>query len=400
MDNDAFDRAFDAAEAKLAEMEDTDNSPIESEEPNSQSVTETQAEDLAVKEATNDDSKPKEVSQDKTSKRKKNASVSKDSKNAAPTQKAAKETEENNLSGQEADAENPEGVAQEDDSQGTDLPIEIPTFWPAEMKEAVAKGSKEDVVSHFSKYDQQRTEWANRIATEGAEGRAVKKRLDEGFASVRDEAIANGINTPLDELERYRAFDRILKRDPNKFLSDLGRKNGITPEEYAAAYYGDERESYQSEQYKDPRVDEALNEIKSWKEEQEQKSLQTEIDTFKKGSDSAGNERKAFAEAYAPQIDQAYQAISRMSEYGSLSMQDKLSHAYEYVLTEARKLHGVVATAKKPVEKIDPVAQAKKVKAAASSLTGGPSSGVMTPRPRAKTIDEALDRAEEQLGIR
>jgi len=70
-----------------------------------------------------------------------------------------------------------------------------------------------------------------------------------------------------------------------------------------------------------------------------------------------------------------------------------LEQAYENVLSQARKAFGAQAPA--PVQVMP-----EKVKAASGSINGAPTNGVIAKKRKPKTLDEALDMAEEMVGGR
>lgn len=288
-------------------------------------------------------------------------------------------------------------------------PINPPTFWSADKKDAFVKAPRE-VQEAVLAYENQRNEWANRIASEAQRGKAFDKRLYEDMGNDpeaikihKSKLALNGVKDEVEELHRYRQWDTVFNTDPYTGIADLMKKNNLTPYDFI------EGASQEAQYQTDPRIEQELEAVRQTKEEvarikeqlelQEQTRFMSEIETFKSGKDSAGQVRKSFAEAYAPQIDQAYKYIAENNP--SMSFQEALNHAYEYVLSEARKLHGVTSQPQpvvKTPEKV--IATAKKAQNAASSVTGAPANGTSASRPRARTIDEALDRAEEQLRSR
>jgi hypothetical protein len=384
-DNEMLDRALDAAEARLSEetpvpdeteVEDNPEVPDETEENSSPSEKEV-VEAEEVKQFTKKEAAPE--------------------KQGKPT-KGQKQAKQKDLSGQDANVEVVEAEPP---------PIDLPTFWPAELKAAAAKAPR-DVVDLFAKHDAQRAQWANRIAAESERGRAIEKRANEIFEPRKAELLANKIKDPFDAVEYLLGWDEVFKKDPMLGISDLMRKNGLTPYDFIE----DGRGAYPQggAQYEDPRVEEALREAKEakeslqkWQEDQQTKSMASEIESFKDEKDSSGQVRRPFAEAYAPQISQAVEAIQRLNP--QMSLKEALSHGYDYVLDESRKMFGVNgkvngAPAKDPNQAI---AAAKKAKAAASSIKGSPSSEATSPRPRLKgknfneMIDSALDNAFSAL---
>lgn len=376
-DSNVIDRALDAAEEKLAEANTSEDTQDESVE----------APDLATEEALVKNYNEK--TRDDTGKFTKG-------KKAKP---AKEETED--LSDQATDVEEVEADPTEEESSEAE-PIDIPTFWPADLK-ALAAEAPPEIVKKFIERDVQREQWARRSVAEAEPAKAIANRLYSGFEAVKDEARLNGINDPIDEVERYRAWDNIFKRNPGLGVVDLGRKNNITPEAYAQMYYGGEQ---QFEPESDPRIDEALERAQRAEEGlaryQEQTLMQTatqEVEAFKNGKDSTGQTRRAFTELYAPQIAEIHDRIR--AENPHLPLGEVLNQAYEYVVGQARKAFGVSGKAPaKQQSKEQIMANAKKAKAIASSANGAPATGKAAARSGAKSIDEALDRAEERLGVR
>ena len=181
-------------------------------------------------------------------------------------------------------------------------------------------------------------------------------------------------------------------------------KNGLSPYDFL------QEQGYEElPQYNDPRIEQALqeaaeakkaaDEYKSQLEEEKQRIVLSTVEQFKNAKDSSGQARRAFAEMHAPQISMAVETIQ--SRNPNMPLDQALSHAYDFVLTETRKALGVQVTPKammQPVQTQKP--QVQKAKAAASSVSGAPTSASLAKKPGAKSIDEALDRAEEAMGIR
>jgi hypothetical protein len=215
---------------------------------------------------------------------------------------------------------------------------------------------------------------------------------------------AYGVSDPLQAAERLLAWNDIIENDPLTAVKTLMQRNGLTPQDlmYQDDGNGQPQQQYQS----DPRVDEAIakaeaaeRRLQEWQESQQMAALQNEVNAFKNSKDSSGQTRKAFAEMYAPQISQAVDALTRLNP--GLSRTEQLTQAYDYVQAEVRKLvGGSVTNGVRPAAKPEQLAQhAKKAQAAASSVTGAPASGTAPQRPSAKSIEEAMDRAEERLGL-
>lgn len=380
--NDAIDRAMDAAEAKIDTQEEVIH---EVPTPETETPTEDVQETIAVKDALEEPSEKPKKGRDASGKF---------TKGSKPTL----ETAEAEAQIPDQSAESTEGEAVIEGTEQSDAPpIEFPTFWSAELKEAVAK-SPPEAQRALVAYEAQRSEWANRIANESERGKAIEKRATEVFEPFKLKLQSQGIQDPFEAAQRLLAWNEIFEKDPKAALSDLMRKNGLTPNDF----FEDDRQpqsQYQEqlspEELRAAAREEAKKEFQAFQEQQQAQALQTEIESFKNGKDSFGHVRRQFAELHAKPISDAFETI--LSQYPRMPRTEALNHAYEFVQKEVRGMYGIPA---KPVAPTAPKPDASRAKAVASSATGAPASGTVAQRPRAKTIDEALDRAEERLGVR
>lgn len=407
-----IDAAMDAAEAKIAESAAATQDIASNSEPISDVV-----EDVAVSEAV-EASKSEAKARDNTGKFTKSGKSAVSPKQAAP--KAIEEsTPTEQVSDQVADA------GAEGEQPGLEIPdaptFEAPVFWPAELKAAAAEcktDAERALVAKFAAHDAQREEWARRTASEAKRGKEFEQRLYADMESPEDvqrhkaQLRLNGVRDEVDELHRYRAWDKVITTDPETAIQDLIRKNNLQHR----FSFAEDQGHLQAPSVSDPRVETALQEAQAakaefaeWKANQERRERETELTMFKEGKDSAGNVRAAFVDAYAPQIAEAVKAIRE--QYPHMPRSEVLNHAYEFQLGEVRKLHGISygkpvsaaqSVATKPVAKPD----ASKAKAAASGVTGAPANGGTVQRPRLKgdsfndKLNSAMDNAEEQLGSR
>ncbi len=398
--DDVIDRAIDAAEANMDANAESVSAESESQGySNENSEQNSNAEeDIALQEAITKKQESKESKESKEAKE----SPKRDS--SGKFTKAVKE-QKTDLNDQLANAKEPEAVQEIDEqAQAAEPPIELPAFWSAEEKAALAKAPRE-LQAIIAQKEAQRSEWANRLANESERGKAFLNRLNSDFESPemvqrhRAELALNGVKDEVEELHRYRAWDRLFKSDAKTAIADLMIKNGLSPHNFL-------EDADAPQATNDPRVDQALNQVEELKqslkqqqEAQQQAALAREIDAFKNGKDSFGQVRKPYAEMFSLGITQEVDRILKVQPEKSLP--EALNEAYEKVMTQARSqfgINGKVVPAQKSPEQI--AAEAQKAKAAASSVTGAPSSGSAKSRPRAKTIDEAIDRAEEALGLR
>jgi predicted RNase H-like HicB family nuclease len=189
------------------------------------------------------------------------------------------------------------------------------------------------------------------------------------------------------------AWNELLTKDVKGFCLEQLSRAGFSPYDLIEA------ESQRPPI--DPRLEEAMRnaeeakrmaeEYKTQIETQKQQALHSQVEAFKDGKDSTGQTRRQFVQMYAPQINDA---VAEIQAQTGLPLDQALYHAYEYVMQNVRGLHQPVQSKVSPVQSAPTVKKAMK---AASSVTGAPASGTNAPKPRAKTIEEAMDRAEEKL---
>lgn len=286
-------------------------------------------------------------------------------------------------------------------------PIKPPVFWSAERKKLFEKAAPE-LQKVIADRELELQQQISRAAREGSNG-SYEKRFYEDFESPeaanlhRAKLKAQGISDPIAELQRYRAWDRVVEADPLAVCADLLRKNGFSPHDLLNEANGVQREP---NQYQDPRVDEAIKradaaerEIQEFKANQEIARKAHFVNSFKEGLDSTGQKRKDFCELYSFQIDQAFQ--NAKAEYPMATDEQLLDHAYESVKAAVSQFHGAPAAPKPEVKpqptKEERIANAKKASAAASKSFGGPNTGTVSQKPRlkGKNFSEKFDSAFE-----
>jgi len=374
-DNDMLERALDAAESKMSE--DVESSEVV-ETPTSDPI-----EDAAIKDAIEESPSEPEPTNNPA---KNEAKTTKDSNVKADSQKILKDQPV------KEDVKEPE-ITTESESPA----IDPPPFWSAEHKTLFAKAPKE-IQQAISKYEAQRNEWASRLQGESERGKRIEARASEVFKPYELKLKANGIKDPFEAAERLLAWNELFEANPKAAIADLMAKNNLSPDDFANMGEVEQIDPRIAQIQKDAEeAKRSAEEMRTQIEQEREEAFRYQIQDFKNGKDSQGNVRKAFAEMYAPQIDQAFQAIQKIQP---MPLEAALNQAYEYVLSEARKQFGNIS---KPAPTKTPeaiVAQAKKQEAASGSVTGAPKSGTVATKRGARTIDEALDRAEAKLSSR
>lgn len=369
MEDNVIDRALDAAEARLSAETEVET---ESTETTHETSVENALEDIAVKEELDKPSGKIRDASGKFTKAQKEEATEQESKTPV------------------AEVEAVEGEQQEEEPS-QEQTFEAPAFWDAEEKQAYAKAPPE-LKAVILRKEAQRNEWANRIANEAARSKEYEKRAAETFEPYRTKLQAHGIKDEIEAASRLLAWNELLTQDVKGFCLEQLKRAGFSPYDLIQAH--------ESQPPVDPRVEEAMrvaeeakrkaDEYEQYINEQKSSAFRSQVEAFKDGKDSHGQVRRQFATMYAPQISQAFNEIQ--AQVPELPMNEALNHAYEYVLSEVRRVHG--ASAPKPA----PVPAQKAVRAA-GSVVGAPSSGTNAPKPRAKTVDEALDRAFARAGV-
>jgi len=387
-DNEMIDAAMDAAEVQIAEK----------------SVAEEVAHEvLAADQRVKEEKEPSKA-------RDKSGKFTKSGNEASSEDVSAKpEEEQEEVLGQDANVPD-NGVESQEAQANSILSTEASAFWPAALKEAIAKGTKEDVVKHFAALDQQRNEWAYSKEREGAEGKAIKQKFSETFPQeVVDHMYTHyGIKDPFEATGRLLAWNKVIENDPRGAIISLMQKNRITLEELANGDFESEEDIADSRiaeiQAKAEAAEARVAEMES---RQQQEKLLSEVNTFKNGVDEYGNVRAKFCETYAPQIDQvAKQAQELATQNGyNASLTEILDYAYKAVYQQISDLHGIKpGQPRQAVSQEQVIANAKKANAAASKSSGAPISGQATQKTRLKgktfedKLTEAVDISLDQHG--
>lgn len=394
-DEDFLDRAIDNAMDTLAEKEVVDSSP----EPERASPAENTLETTVSKQHID---RVRDRSRDQSGRFSKPA--------PEPTAQADQEQTSDQ---EEANAEASEAPAQGTSPQGNDAPIATPAFWSDEHKAHFAKADPE-LRKIIADYEAQRVQWANGIQNDATVGKTYKERLYADMESPEEihnhkaRLRMNGIRDEIDELHRYRAWDRVFKADAKTGIADLIQKNDLT----LADFFGDNGQQLQQTEQQPTQQSSELQEIRAtldeWKQSmaaQQQAAVRRFFSQFREGTDSRGNVRATYFDMYRPQIAQAMSEMR--AAYPQLSEEEAVNHAYEFVVAEVSKLHGVSAVPAKPAKPTEAqIAQAKRVKDAVSPAMGVPSTGVAAPRPRLKgntwdeRLESAIERSMDQLDSR
>lgn len=384
-DHDLIDSAFDAAEAIQAEaMEPTEVSTPEVAE--RQHPEETVAE-IALAERIN--KKRENKSRDEAGKF---LSKGKAPKQAAPEQIPSDQaTDEGEFEAPEVETD-----------VSTEEPIEIPTFWSAELKAAAAEAP--GLAKKFAEFDAQREQFVRRVKQEAEPNKAYVNRSREMWEPHRAKFAANGVRDEHDAMGRLLGWNEVFEKDPQAGLVDLMRKNGLTPEDLAARFYGqDYGNDAQAQLPTDPRVEEALNKanrLEAMLDDQRRAQGMSQLENFRQGKDSNGQTRAQYFDAYRPNITAAFSEIMQL--HPGIAESEALNHAYEFVVGESRKLFGSNGVASQPKAKAP---APKSARAAATSVSGGPVGEVGASRSKLKgnnfneKLDSGIDAAMDHLGF-
>ena len=360
-DNDLLNNALDSAEASIIE----DRDPVDAPEPTKEKVE--------IQGSPDEDEQPESSEE--------------------PVLDQAAETE----------------TAEQPEAQEASAPdIAPPVFWSNEQK-ALWTEATPALKQVIAARELQLQQHISRFANQAKKAETYEQRFYSDFEAPeaaerhKAELRLQGLKDPIEELHRYRDWDRVFKSDPASAIYDLAAKNGLQIQ-----IQGEVLETF-ANQSVDPRYTEIESKLARLETEREQEreqahqmQLAQEVNAFKSGTDETGQPIAPFAAMYAPQIDQAYQQIMAIAEEQGnfLSVGQGLKHAYDYIRSEVQKVHGKPAPKARDTQK--EIEQAKRAQAAATSTNGAPTSGVVSQKPRLKgkdfneKFDSAFDAAFER----
>lgn len=328
----------------------------------------------------------------------------------APTEEG--ETTEETDTDQEASVESSTSEEQPKEAAQTEK-IEPPAFWTAERKALFSKAPPE-LQKAIAEEALRQQQHMSRLANESQRGKQWESRVNSDFQSKeeldahRAQLRLQGVQDEVQELHRYRDWNRLMKSDPITAVRGLIDQFQITPNELNGVALSEEQERYAN----DPRVDAVIEELRQEREAREQaerlreqQSLASQINTWKSGTDKYGKSRAEFSALYAPQIDKEWQQILQEAANSGiqLSLEESLNHAYERVQGKIYKAHGINPSALKQPTPEQKAAQVAKAQNAVTRATGAPRSDVITKKPRKQykndkeRVEAAIKRAEERI---
>lgn len=387
-ENELLDRAMESAEAQLADGETAEtHSQLEESTPISDEQSEAPVE-------------AKESGLAERREKKTRDSSGKFKKGGIPSAKPQAETQQVSSDQNAEEGVETDEVAEEAPSTPS---IEAPPFWSAEEKAAFAKAPP-DVQQVIARKEALRNEFANRLAREAEPAKAYIAKTRELWEPHRAKFATHGVRDEHDAMARLLGWNEVLENDPKFALADLMQKNGLTGYDFI-------HDETQSQIPYDPRLDEALQsaeeakrvalELQASLDNQRRSQGVAQVEAFRNGQDSAGQQRTAFFDAYRPQIAQAFEEIRKQAP--NMPEEEVLHHAYEFVVSDARKLFGINGAVQTQKPKLAVVP--KNARAAASSVSGGPSGDVSASRSKLKgnnfneKLDNSIDAVMDHMGF-
>lgn len=394
-DRDAIDRAldaaFEAAEAKQAEQQPAEEEVIQ-ESPST--PAEGQTDQIAEAEALKASGKERDAQ----------GKFQKPATKAPKWQPRAKDAPTSPTQPTSDQAATPETGATDQAQSATQSPTEIPEYWPADLK-AVATKAPRELVQHFARHDAARDQQVRSVLKESQRARETHNRLYQDWDQHANQNRVLGIQDPVEELQRFRAADAIIKSDPLAAAARILQQNGLTAHHLMGL-------PQEQQQPIDPRIEQLRSEHEQIKQtvlsreqqlqEQEEAARRAELQSFMQGRGSRGEVRAENVARFEPQIAQVITILK--SENPHMSRSEVLHHAYEVVMGD---IYGTFAPAADPqANRAAVIANAQKARNAASSITGGPSTTVVPGKPRLKgssfkeKLGNAVALAEERARSR
>lgn len=308
-----------------------------------------------------------------------------------------KQVEPENKLPEEKKAEIKTPEAQPDRQAQPVEPIQPPQFWKAEHREHFAKAPPE-VQKAILDYEQQRNQWANRVANEAREARTFQKQFGSVIEPHLSRLKVSGVQ-PVEAIDKLLRWSDILDDESTRVdgFNRLLATYGLTPEHLMQQ--GQEGSSV------DPvysQINSELSELKAWKEEQlrareEQQQqqqayeLQNEIATIQSEKDRSGNPAFPRFDVYSPHMAQI---IPQLREaYPMATNVDLIRAAYTHVDQQLGKMFpSAQPQSTQPDANAQRIERAKK--AASLNVKSKPS---IETQSRPKNIREALSEAYAEL---
>lgn len=276
---------------------------------------------------------------------------------------------------------------------------QAPHFWSSERKALFSKAEpqlQKAIVEEVQKTEQ----WARGIAQEAKEAVQVRDELDKIFGPYDTKFRQIGA-TRLQVADRLMAWQDQLDENPVQAINKLLRSYNLSPEHLLHDGY--------EEPYRDPAVDEQARRIQELETQiqaitesaqgQRYQGVQSQIEKFINETDEAGNLLHPHVQRLEPQI--AHQVKSLRASNPNASEYQLLKAAYDQVISEIEsnfvqpKLSVVQNQNQKAETDQRRAEQAKK--AANATLRGIPAPGAVSNRPKAKNVDEAMERAWSRM---
>lgn len=223
--------------------------------------------------------------------------------------------------------------------------------------------------------------------------------LNEVFTEDRLKTLrAEGL-TPAMVTERWAGWQDALNTNPYQTIGKLLQTYNIAPQQFMEYLNSGEAQTFQGNQ----EIEDLKAELAKQKQDLEQKfsnqeltQIRTQIGAFGQEKDSSGKALRPFFEELKPMIRQLLPLIYEQNE--GISDYDALHAAWERAAYADPAIREKLMAQTKAAQQKEAVIQAQNTKKAASSLVGTTSSPG-TPRPKAKSVDEALEMAAEEHGI-
>lgn len=273
--------------------------------------------------------------------------------------------------------------------------VQPPQFWKAEHRDHFAKAPPE-VQKAIVEYEQQRNQWANRVANEAREARTFQKQIGSVIEPHVQRLKVSGVQ-PIEAIDKLLRWSDILDDESTRVegFNRLLATYGLTPEHLTQqGQHGSNVDPVYSQ------INSELSELKQWKEEQLRASqqaqeeqaareLQNEIATIQAEKDQTGNPAFPRFGVYSPHMAQI---IPQLREaYPMANNADLIRAAYAEV---DRQLGKSFPSAPAVQPKVDTERAERAKKAASINVKSKPT---IETQSKPKNIREALSEAYAEL---
>ncbi|CAB4136996.1 hypothetical protein UFOVP313_43 [uncultured Caudovirales phage] len=303
----------------------------------------------------------------------------------APDEKNVASTEEPDEVESEADSQSEEPTVE---TQQDAEPLAAPVFWDEGTKEAFYKLDRaaQELVLSANKSSQ--ADYTRKTQELAAKSREVEA-INQAFEPYEADLAAQGANKA-EVVDYMMRWNNLINRDPVRAIYKIAELTGVQ-------LPGVSQQTGYEQSPVDPARTELEQRLARLEAERETVQFQQQADQLKVKLESIANEKDGTGSLVRPMFRDLLPAIQGLVPVIATENADKDLSELELVDLAYRRAYEPYKKLQK--EQLTKQVQRSKTANLASSSISSSASGQSTSRPRIKSVDDAVDRAFEDLGM-